>query len=483
MVAITALPQAQSPDPELALVASAAAGDNAAFGRLYHRYSASVYNLVLRSVRNKHLAEDLCQEVWVKAHRQLSSLRELGAFSTWLYRIAARSCVDAARKREAGPTTVELTERLAASPASDPEAAAVRGEQERLTWEALGALPTRQHLALFLKEVEGQSYREIANVLDTSESAVETLLFRARRGFAEAFEQLRSGRTDRCGQARTAMSTLFDGEGTPVHRRAVQAHLDDCDSCRQGLVQAQRTSFAYAALPLLPVSPMLADRVLGSLGVASSAGGAGGLIAKLLALGGGNAKMLLAAATLTSGLGAAALVSPNDAPAFLQTSLSPTATHRGVSADAGFEAQGDGHVRAYGSGSAANAGVGVAAQPDPNESAAAAPPSSDEALALVSSIVATVQQALAEQGVAPPPVPAVGEAIGTVEETADGTLGGATDALEPVTGALEDLSAGGQGVEPPAAGASGSASSSIEISPPAIPTPALPSIEDILRLP
>jgi RNA polymerase sigma-70 factor (ECF subfamily) len=484
MGAITAVPN-QGSDAELGLVAAAAAGDAAAFGRLYHRYSSSVYNLVLRSVRDKHLAEDLCQDVWVKAYRQLSSLREIAAFPTWLYRIAARACVDAARKRASRPATSELTDQLAASTASDPESSAMQGEQARLTWEALAALPIRQHQALFLKEVEGQSYREIAQVLETTESAVETLLFRARRGFADAFEQLRSGRADRCGQARAAMSSLFDGEGTPVQRQAVQAHIDGCESCRQEVFRAQRTSFAYAALPLMPASPLLAESVLGSIGVASTSAGAGGLIAKLLALGGGSAKPLLAALTLTSGLGAASLVAPYDAPAASDVPQPAAAARQGADAHGGFEVDDNG-PSAYGSGHAANTGAGVAAQPDADGSVDAVPPGSDEARALVSSLVVTVQRALAGQGPDAPAVPAVDQAIGTVEETVDGTLNEATGALQPVNDAVGGVTGDVQPSDPPASDASGDGTIDVNVPLPvlpALPTPAGPSLDDILGLP
>ena len=82
-----------------ALITAAADGDTTAFEQLYEQYGRNVYNLVLRSTRDPTAAEDLCQEIWVKAYRQLRGLRERGAFATWLYRIASRACVDHARRR------------------------------------------------------------------------------------------------------------------------------------------------------------------------------------------------------------------------------------------------------------------------------------------------------------------------------------------------------------------------------------------------
>ena len=82
--------------------------DEAAFADVYAQYSRSVYNLVLRSTRDAQLAEDICQEVWIKVCREMGGLREPKTFATWLYRIAARACVDAARKRSHSPVTTEL---------------------------------------------------------------------------------------------------------------------------------------------------------------------------------------------------------------------------------------------------------------------------------------------------------------------------------------------------------------------------------------
>src|SRR6187549_3517157 len=81
------------------LVAGAAAGDVACFDALYRRDADRVYNLVLRSCGNADEAQDVCQEVWTRAHRSLANLRDAGAFDTWVMRIATRACIDASRRR------------------------------------------------------------------------------------------------------------------------------------------------------------------------------------------------------------------------------------------------------------------------------------------------------------------------------------------------------------------------------------------------
>ncbi|MDP3767592.1 MAG: sigma factor-like helix-turn-helix DNA-binding protein, partial [Dehalococcoidia bacterium] len=174
----------------------------------------------------------------------------------------------------------------------------------------------RQHLALFLREVEERSYREIAGILNTSHSAVETLLFRARRGLVEAFDLLQGATAERCRQAQKATATLLDGEATPVQRRAVAAHVDTCRPCRGQLQQAQRASSVYSAVPLLPVPALLGEHILEGLGGAALVEGGGGALAKFLALLAAKGQMVAVTATVTGGLTVAALVTPADSGPF-----------------------------------------------------------------------------------------------------------------------------------------------------------------------
>ena len=293
----------------------AAAGNQAAFKELYQEYARPVYNLVFRCMRNAQVAEDVCQEVWVKAYRELHRLEEPQAFPAWLYRIAARACVDAARRNSRAPVTTELTEAGAPATRDDPEQSALQTERVRLTWEALAAIPARQHLALFLREMERRSYKEISQMLETSESAVETLLFRARQGFARAFERLDAAMQARCEHAHRSMAAIIDGEATPVQQTAVRAHVGSCQACSGELSRMQRAATAYAALIPLPVPAMLDERILESIGASSTgAGTVSAGIAKFVALAGVNAKVCAVALVATTALAAAAIASPIGEP-------------------------------------------------------------------------------------------------------------------------------------------------------------------------
>jgi len=296
-------------------VQRAAEGNQAAFKELYQEYARPVYNLVFRCMRNAQVAEDVCQEVWVKAYRELHRLDEPQAFPAWLYRIAARACVDAARRNSRAPVTTELVEASSPATGDDPEQSALQTERVRLTWEALAAIPARQHLALFLREMERRSYKEISQMLETSESAVETLLFRARHGFAKAFERLDAAMQDRCAHAHRSMAAIMDGEATPVQQRAVRAHVGSCQSCSGELSRMQRAAAAYAALISVPVPALLGERVFSSIG-ASSAGAStlSAGIGKLSALVGMNVKVAAVALVATTAVTAAAVASPIGEP-------------------------------------------------------------------------------------------------------------------------------------------------------------------------
>jgi RNA polymerase sigma factor (sigma-70 family) len=306
-------PAATESDGLATAVGAAARGDQAAFKKLYERYATSVYNLVLRSLRNPQAAEDICQEVWVKAYRELHRLDEPQAFPAWLYRIASRACVDAARKNRRFPATTELTDYSGPAAPEDPERSALQKERVRLTWEALAALPARQHLALFLREMDRRSYKEIAQILETSEAAVETLLFRARQSFAKTYERLDEAVQDRCRHAHRSMSALMDGEATPVQKRAVHAHVDACTPCSGELTRMQRAAATYAALVPLPVPALLGERIFDSLGIAgaaaSSAGTTGGIV-KLLVLSAAKAKIAAVSLVATGAVTAAAMGTP-----------------------------------------------------------------------------------------------------------------------------------------------------------------------------
>ena len=165
------------------LVRRARAGDAGAFGELVSRYQTRILRLV-RGMVPEHDAEDVAQDAFLKAFRKLDEFDERARFYTWLYRIASNAALDW-RKRERYrrhadlPSTPEGEDAVPDAGPS-PRTAAQRGELAAAIDRAVERLPDHYREIVVLREVEGLSYEEIAEVLRISKGTVESRLFRAR---------------------------------------------------------------------------------------------------------------------------------------------------------------------------------------------------------------------------------------------------------------------------------------------------------------
>lgn len=164
-------------------------GDADAFEVLVSRYQEKVYGLVWGMVRDLGHAEDLVQDVFVKAFRKLGDFEQKSRFYTWLYRIAVNRTLDFLKGR--GRTRIaSLDELPQAEPAvgaveTDPAAPLLEREFVEKMEEALAAIPEKFREILVLREVQGLSYEEIAETLQCSKGTVESRLFRARARLKE----------------------------------------------------------------------------------------------------------------------------------------------------------------------------------------------------------------------------------------------------------------------------------------------------------
>jgi RNA polymerase sigma factor (sigma-70 family) len=156
------------PDPESAI--------DRAFERLYRRYVKDVYRYTLAVLRNPSDAEDVTQTTFLNAYRAFKSGQVPLKPHHWLIKIAHNACRSRYVRTARRPVEVPLDESLAQVPAAPAEGMDVR---ELLV--ALGRLPFNQRAALVMRELDGRSYREIAETLEVTVPAVETLIFRARR--------------------------------------------------------------------------------------------------------------------------------------------------------------------------------------------------------------------------------------------------------------------------------------------------------------
>jgi RNA polymerase sigma-70 factor (ECF subfamily) len=162
----------------LALIGKATSGDIEAFGDLYTLYLNPIYRYVFYHVRDKMAAEDITEEVFIKAWKAIDSCKgKEQTFSSWLYRIAHNQMVDKLRSTQKRQAVEVHTQSL-------PETADIERETEaRLEWEqtleAISCLPKKQKQIVILKFVEGMDNREIERITGKSQNSIRALQMRA----------------------------------------------------------------------------------------------------------------------------------------------------------------------------------------------------------------------------------------------------------------------------------------------------------------
>lgn len=171
-----------------ALVERCRSGDLAAFEPLVEKYRERVWRLAYHYLRDREEAWDVAQEAFIRAWQALPTFRGQSAFYTWLFRIVVNIATDRARQRSARgrafgtePVPEEDWERVLIDSARGPEEAAARTEERERIRRALDALPEHHRAIIMLSDLEGLSYREIADVLGIPMGTVMSRLHNARK--------------------------------------------------------------------------------------------------------------------------------------------------------------------------------------------------------------------------------------------------------------------------------------------------------------
>jgi len=173
------------------LARQAALGDRAAFAEIFHRHAASMFRYAVHMLDGDvQEAEDAVQDALTQAWLNLPGFRGDAELSTWLFRITANVVLRSRRRRRPQAIDDGLVN-VAALAAGDPDARVEQGELWAALAAALSELPWRQRAAWVLRELEGQSYEEMADVMQTSPTVVRGQLHRARRAVAVRMAQWR----------------------------------------------------------------------------------------------------------------------------------------------------------------------------------------------------------------------------------------------------------------------------------------------------
>lgn len=187
-------------DTDQQLVQRAQRGDLRAFDLLVLKYQGRIAALVSRYVSDLGEVEDVTQEAFIKAYRALGKFRGDSAFYTWLYRIAANAAKNhlvAKGRRPGADATIEDAEGFdeggLLSESASPEALAMGGELAEVVESALNALPDELKAALMLREFDGLSYDDIAEVLECPVGTVRSRIFRAREAIDQRVKEQISG--------------------------------------------------------------------------------------------------------------------------------------------------------------------------------------------------------------------------------------------------------------------------------------------------
>jgi len=181
---------------ETELIEQLKQGNETAFKTIVEQWKDMVYNTILGIVQNETEAEDLAQDVFIKVFEKISTFKGDSKFSTWLYRIATTTALDHLRSKKRKKRFGFLQslgggndEKESIPDFNHPGVSLDNKERAAVLFKAIESLPENQKTAYTLHKLEGLSYRDVSEVLNTTVSAVESLMSRANQNLRKELEE------------------------------------------------------------------------------------------------------------------------------------------------------------------------------------------------------------------------------------------------------------------------------------------------------
>ncbi len=165
-------------------------GDGEAFCALIGKYENQIYNIAYKFMQNSFDAQDAAQDAIIKMYGSIRKFSFQSAFSTWMYRVVANTCLDLIRRRKPSVPMEEYTD-AAVSRDGNPDEQAQNNELGRSIRAAVQELSEKYRTVLILKDMEGLKYEEVAEILSITPGTVKSRLFRAREKLRRILEENR----------------------------------------------------------------------------------------------------------------------------------------------------------------------------------------------------------------------------------------------------------------------------------------------------
>jgi RNA polymerase sigma-70 factor (ECF subfamily) len=244
------------------LLSAARAGDRNALEALLLRYQGKVYRFGVKMCRDPEDAKDVLQDTLLTMARTVRDFRGASSLSTWLYTVARSFCIKKRRRKStaAEPLSIDTLERDAAKvahPGPGPEEDLQNRQLEAVLAEAIAALAPMYREVLVLRDIEGLTAAQVAEVLGISVDAVKSRLHRARLEIRKSLASLLEiggekparGRSRMCPDVLLLFSRHLEGEISAAACAEMERHVERCRRCQEACASLQRTLALCRALP------------------------------------------------------------------------------------------------------------------------------------------------------------------------------------------------------------------------------------------